>query len=128
MNRFYLDEVNHPERFLDDNDSREPKWAEEREEYGFDERETWALDNTFYCWLYERLRAYQDWSCVNLDFHKFEYKGKEYTQGQLIAEMIVRLRWYFENEEENLSWTDKDYEFVHEIEQIWALVLPSMWW
>ena len=33
--------------FISDDDSRKENWAIEREEYGFDGRETWNLDKIF---------------------------------------------------------------------------------
>lgn len=129
MSRAYLDEVGHPEIILDEKtDSRNFKWEEQRDFYGFDERETWALDHAFYCWLYERLRAYVDWCCVNLDFHKFEYRGQIYTQQQLIDMMLERLRFYFENGDNDWSLTEEQLDYIHEIEYIWATCLMSMWW
>lgn len=41
-------------------DSREDRWQKEREEIGFDERETWSLDHTMNLLLYERLRRYKE--------------------------------------------------------------------
>ena len=38
------------------NDKRQEQWKKEREEYGFDERETWNLDYMFDLWFYEHLK------------------------------------------------------------------------
>lgn len=53
-------------------DSRMPRFLDQREKYGFDERETWSLDYTFACWLYEHLKMYLDVNCVDLEFYKFD--------------------------------------------------------
>jgi len=37
-------------------DDRQPKWKEQQNKYGFDERETWSLDFTFIAWIYPRLK------------------------------------------------------------------------
>lgn len=129
MSRAYLDDVGHPEIILDEaNDLRRFKWEAQRDFYGFDERETWSLDHAFYCWLYERLRAYLEWNNVNLEFHKFEYRGKTYTQQQLIDMMLERLKFYFDNHMDDWSLTEEQLDYIHEIEYIWATCLMSMWW
>lgn len=49
------------------------KWRHERQVYGFDSRECWNLDYTFYLWLYERLMKYLEdaESVVDLTWTKF---------------------------------------------------------
>lgn len=109
-------------------DKRLKKWEKEREIYGFDDRETWDLQSTFYLWLYERLMKFVESASpiVNLEYHKFEYKGKEYTQIEMINMMLERLKFFF-----SPSYVDFDPESekkVQEIGEIWAIVLPAMWW
>ena len=59
---------------------------------------------------------------VDLNFHKFMYNEKEYTQLQLIDMMLDRLKVYFVDE------YDGQPDYVDEIAKIWAIVLPAMWW
>ena len=94
-------------------------FQKEYETYGFTSNETWDLDNTFY----------------------FAFKGKEYTQLELINAMFERLEYYF-NEDAfdnkvdeymkqgmNIIEADnKAYEPIIEIGEIWAILLPCMWW
>lgn len=40
--------------------SREERFQEQRKRFGFDERETWALDYTAAEWLYSHLRMYME--------------------------------------------------------------------
>lgn len=126
--RKYLDDIGVTERpdTWNKDDKRQGNWKEERDVYGFDERETWSLNLTFHLWLYERLKMYVEVCCVDLDFHKFEYNGKEYTQRQLIDMMIERLEFSFKPEYNDFDETQ--YNYVSEIEKIWAIVLPAMWW
>lgn len=127
----YLDELEKdPYPFSKSNsyDHRKERWAEQKRIYGFDDSETWDLSSTFYAWLYERLRMYVDigGEIVNLDFHKFEFKGHTYTQLELINEILERIRFYFSD-----SYDDFDEEYtryVYEVGEIWALILPAMWW
>ncbi len=44
--------------FVADDDKRAPRFAKQRELYGFDERETWALNITFIEWIYSRCMMY----------------------------------------------------------------------
>lgn len=129
MKRKYLDDLGVTERpdLWNKDDKRNPQWEKEREIYGFDERETWDLgQTTFYCWLYERLKRYIEIAPVSLNYHKFGYKDKGYTQGELINMMIEKLEFYFSSEYNDFNF--EHWEKVHEVEQIWAIVLPSMWW
>ena len=80
-------------------------------------------------WLYERLKMFVEigGQVVDLNFHKFDFKGKEYTQLELINMIIERLEYYFKREDLFVS-SEEEYEPIKEIGEIWALVLPAMWW
>lgn len=126
--RKYLDDIGVTQRpdTWNEDDVRQEQWVKEREEYGFDERETWALNFSFYLWLYERLKRFVDVCCIDLDYHKFQYNWAEYTQRQMIDMMIERLEFSFKPEYNDFD--EKQYTYVSEIEKIWAIVLPAMWW
>ncbi len=136
MGRKYLDDIGitkgREHWWFDDDeypdDERVAKWAKEREIYGFDDRETWDLQTTFYLWLYERLMKYKESASkiINLNFHTFEYRGKKLTQENLIDLLIGLLKFFFSN-----SYNEFDpvhNEKILAIGEIWALILPSMWW
>lgn len=145
MGRKYLDDIGEDYSWVwkPEGSERDETFEKEREIYGFDNRETWSLDTVFYMWLYERLKMFVEigGQVVDLNFHKFDFKGKEYTQLELINMMIERLEYFF-NEDARDSKIDeyrkqgmgifeadnKAYEPVKEIGEIWALVLPAMWW
>ena len=118
-------------------------FQKEYETYGFASRETWNLDGTFYRWVYERVKRFVEvgGQIVDLNYHKFTFKGKEYTQLELINMMFERLEYYFdedaldnkvdEYEKQGMSIVEADqkaYEPVVEIGEIWAILLPAMWW
>ena len=128
MKRKYLDDLGVKKRWDQINDEREKRWKKQRETYGFDDRETWNLDSAFYEWLYERLMMYKEigGKIVNLDSGKFEYGGKIYSQAELIDEMLKRLEFNFSDKYND--WEEDQYKYVHEIEKMWAVVLPAMWW
>lgn len=129
MARKYLDDIgvtNRPDLWNEE-DKRQEKWTEERNTYGFDERETWALDFTFYCWLYERLKMYLDVNIIDLTFHKFEYEDETLTQEECINRMIKGCEVYFE---EDGRWpiSEENQKAMDDVAKIWAVVLPAMWW
>lgn len=130
MKRKYLDDLGIKDRhdLWNPNDNRQSIWQRQRREYGFDERETWSLDSAFYLWLYERLKMYLEYASrvVDLDFHKFIFKGEKYTQKQLIDMMIERLENYFANKYDTES--EEESSRLDEVAEIWVLVLPAMWW
>jgi hypothetical protein len=122
MNRKYLDEIGFTDRpdLWNPNDQRQEAWELQRNKYGFDEREIWSVDLTFLCWLYERLMFYRQHAAFDFNYHQIEYKGKIYTQGELIDEMIRRLENYFQHSAEY----DED---VDEVAFMWAGIMPLMW-
>lgn len=141
MNRKYLDDigvVDRPDKWGSRHDKRRKDWHEQRLKYGFDERETWSLDSTFYIWLYERLMMYKEAASeiVDLTYHKFKYKTEEYNQMEVIDRMLSLLKSIIAPEKEDDS---SDYaeclardravvEMKKEVAELWALVLPAMWW
>ena len=88
----YLDDIlpkgKTPYDFEFDDEIRNQKWEKEREECGFDERETWNLDFTFFCWLYERLKKYKEVSCADLSCKTIEINNKKKTLEEWIDIMI----------------------------------------
>ena len=77
-----------PYDFECDDEIRNQKWEKEREQYGFDERETWNLDFTFFCWLYERLKRYEEVSPVDLNCKNVKVNDEEKNLGEWIDVMI----------------------------------------
>lgn len=45
---------------------RQELFKSQRQTYGFDERETWSLEQTSVLWIYTHLKRYLDWACVEL--------------------------------------------------------------
>lgn len=129
MKRKYLDDTGVSERWwtwYNDRPTRKERKAIRT--YGFGHKECFSLDSTFHLWLYERLMMYLDDAAgyINLEYHTFEFEGKRYTQRQLIDRMLEDLRFIFS---EDYDDTDPShYKREREIAQIWAIVLPAMWW
>lgn len=132
MNRKYLDEIGITDRpdtwFINDEDPRKEQWKLEQETYGFDQRETWSLDFSFYLWLYERLKMFKEVAnkVVNLEFHKFEYEYKTYTQLELIDLLIKKLEFRLSSDYDDSNELHTKYS--DDIAEIWKIILPAMWW
>lgn len=105
-----------------ENTGRDEMWKEQREKYGFDERETWDLDFTFFCWLYSRLKMFKEIDFIDLTFHKFNINGKTMTQEECIDKMIENCEKIIKEKKLNLK-KEKD-----EVFDIWKACSNSMWW
>lgn len=111
---------------MPDNDPRNEKWAKEREEYGFDSRETWNLDRTFIEWIYTRVSMYKEHASkiVDLNFHKILYGDSEITQMEAIDKILeLAAQALTENSNENLYFSN-----LKEICVIWTNLVYHMWW
>ena len=131
MARKYLNDFGIDDDFMKSRlgeDDRWARWNQEIEEYGFPEYETWCLDFYFYIWLYERLKMYLEVNCVDLNYHKFTYKNKEYTQGELIDKMIYGCELALSEELKYHKLTEDEENAVDDVRWIWATVMPAMWW
>ncbi|ACQ51178.1 hypothetical protein AGE29_01220 (plasmid) [Clostridium botulinum] len=107
------------------NTGRDSQWLEERRVYGFDARETWALDTTFFYWLYERLMMFNKVNCINTSFHKFNINGEKLTQQECIDRMIFGCKYYITKGSENEAMA---FRVAEEILTIWKECIFSMWW
>ena len=130
----YLDDLgipievyNHKLRF----DKRHFKWWKQRRDYGFDDRETWNLDYELVAWLYSHCMMFKEKAgdVVELEYHKFTYDGKEYTQLEIIDYIIECLGEYLKI---GASWKvgsiGEAQEKVIKALHLWAEVWPAMWW
>ena len=69
-----------------DGEDRFKRWSEQEKEYGFCDQETWDLDSSFACLIYERIAMLMDIGAqvVDFDYHKVTWNDKEYN----ITEMM----------------------------------------
>ena len=113
-------------------DEREEEWEKEREDFGFDGRETWELNNTFIQWLYSHLKMFMAKAedTVDLTFRTFDFEGVVYTQQDAIKYIInacekylVALYKFEYNVEE-----EKIIEETQKALRLWAMIFPTMWW
>ena len=109
-----------------------PQFWKQKRQYGFDEREVWDLDFSFYCWVYERVRMYLDRGQQIVNLHdktnSYFWQGKEFSQFDLMQELLARLELYFKGEQDCWIKTKQEERMVEEIGEIWAVLLPGMWY
>ena len=80
-------------RETEEENNRQDYFDKERQEYGFDSRETWALNYTLISWLYSHLKMYLDvgGQVVNLKYYKFDIP--------VLEEIPAEERLYYDNAE-----------------------------
>ena len=91
--------------------------------------ETYSLDYSFVKWLNTHLKVYLEYALkyIDLEFHKFNYKGKEYTQLQMINKLI-EITDYLVDEDTYFNWEEKTFEYIKEMLDIYALIFNSLSW
>lgn len=129
-------------------DFREKEYKKYYEEVGVNPADTWNLSTTAMMWLYERLVEYrkQTEGRINLEFHTFEVAGIDYTQKQLLDDLIEMAECILCEPENiviesevwnrlvnNKYWHERSNDnFINDLEKrfwkIWSIVFPAMWW
>ena len=106
---------------------RSIKYWFQRRIRGWSDDETWNLDCEFIKWVNSRFKKYKEKASkiVDLEFHKFEYEGKEYTQLELIDKVIKLSNEYIDTD---LLSEDKLDPIKDEIFDIFKLIFWTMWW
>lgn len=95
----YLDDLGlkreqYATNFVGDDDPRTEKWKEERDTYGFDQRETWNLDHQFAEWLYSRLKMYDEVNCVDTSYYTFTIGDETLTQQECMDRIMDTCETY----------------------------------
>lgn len=128
-------------------EKREELFKEQREKYGFDERETWNLDLTSILWIYAHLKRYKEWSNVVIygekahyfDVYvikkennkylldkqkdKFIYDERNLSQGEIIDIILEYFEYYLDNQDDY-----KSFNIASEGIKLYAEILSSLWW
>ena len=86
----------------------------------------WNLNVEFVYWLRYWMQEYlkEAGKMVDLTYHEFEYKGREYTQEQVIKEIIRQCDKFIDND----PYIEEDEEAVDAIFALFRLVFTAMWW
>jgi hypothetical protein len=123
-------------RINEDNTERSKRWEEQRQLYGFDDRETWSLDVYFAEWLYSHLMMYKESAgeVINLKFYKFTWDNKEITQLEAIDMLIDAAKDYILAESKYMKnvitseMVKLIFEEFYKLMPLWGMILPHMWW
>ena len=111
---------------------RNIKYWFQRRIRGWSDDETWNLDYEFIKWVNSRFKKYKEKAIgtVDLEYHKFKYKRKEYTQLQLIDRVIELTDEILTDEYWNLIYTDAERleKNKDEVFDIFKLIYGVMWW
>ena len=124
-----LDKKKYGKNFIDESkDDRREKWKEQREEYGFDERELWNLDMTFVQWLYSHLMMYKEKASqiIDLSYHKVEWENKEITLEDAIDKIINIAKEVLIAE--NYDEREVKYNTFCKYMELYAKILPCLWY
>ena len=111
---------------------RNVKYWFQRRTRGWSDDETWNLDCEFFRWVNSRIKQYRKDASdiVDLEFYKFNYKGKEYTQLELINK-VIKLTNRLIDEDYFMSKLEEAEEITKmkdEVFDIFKLIFFSMWW
>ena len=153
INEEYWPEIVYTSAKSEVRDCREKEYKGYYNKVGVNPAETWNLSTTTLMWLYERLVEYrkQTEGRINLEFHTFEIDDKEYTQKQLLDDLIDMAECILcipKNIKKNSKvWKrlsknkyvleynkleEDSLEILNDLEarfwKIWSIVFPAMWW
>lgn len=114
----------------DENDSRNERFKKEKEEYGFDSRETWDLDYTIAVFLYSRLKMYKEKASniIDLKFHIIEFEEKTYNQEEAIDFIIEKIGRYIKHTSIKIEEDEEIYnDYIRAIRML-AEIMSHLWW
>jgi len=111
-------------------DERQKEWEQQREEHGFDVRETWSLDMAFYLWVYPRLKMFDEVNIIDTEAEEVIIDNIKYTFQECINIMLEG--WKIILTDGDYPWFKKeDKEKIDKIllaNKIFGHVLPMLWW
>ena len=89
----------------------------------------WNLDFELIVWLNKNLKTFYNnaGEVVDLTYHKFEYKGKMYTQERLL-EMLIKITDYLKKEYYEIKDPQKVIDKANEMFEILKLIFFTLWW
>lgn len=111
---------------------RDVKFWFQRRTRGWSDDETWNLSYEFILWLNSRFKKYREQAIkiVDLEYYKFEYKDKIYTQLQVIDKIIELTDYIINNDYYEMMWSDIEHleETKDEIFDLFKISFNVMWW
>ena len=96
------------------------------------QRLVWWWNLELRLWINSRFKKYKEKAIgiVDLEYYKFKYKRKEYTQLQLIDRVIELTDEMLTDEYWGLIYTDAERleKIKDEVFDIFKLIYGAMWW
>lgn len=112
--------------------SKKVKYWAQRRIRGWSDDETWNLNYEFILWLNSRFKKYKEQAIkiVDLEYYKFEYKDKIYTQLQVIDRIIELTDYIINNDYYEMMWSDIEHleAMKNEIFDLFKISFGAMWW
>jgi len=106
----------------------------QRLECGYDERITYNLDEYAIEQIYAWLNMYLEnaYSVVDLDFHKFEFEGRTYTEFEAIVYIMYHIEEWIKFEADTKNWDiDKETILCNNVQKalhMFAEIIWALWW
>ena len=96
---------------------------------GWSDEETWNLNNELIKWINERLTRYLEVAdnVIDLDYYKYEYGGKIYTQKEIIRFIIDETNNYLVLYELNCYIKNREKHIII-IFDLLKLIFEELWW
>jgi len=96
-------------------------------------QEVYDFDIVLACYLLERMKQYRQdaTKVVDLNYSKFTYNDKEYSQLELIDMIIEKLEFYFTKIDYSINSFEQDQEHnkaAQEAIRMIAEIFPALWW
>ena len=117
----------------DENDPRQNRWAKQRRNYGFDDRETWNLDHIYIEWLYSHLMMYKKVTIV--DMKKDMLYDVVVAKDKVIPQISMKDALDFMLKELETYLTDRNKDFWTEVRpelfealHMFADTFQAWWW
>lgn len=114
----------------DDDDPRQKRWARQRRNYGFDDRETWNLDYTYIQWLYSHLMMYK--KVTNVALEKDKLYNVCVAKDKVIEEISMKdaLDFMLEQLKKGLKkdFCEEDDPKFFEALHMFADTIHAWWW
>ena len=111
---------------------RNIKYWFQRRTRGWSDDEVWNLNYEFILWLNSRFKKYKEQATkmVDLEYYKFEYKDKIYTQLQVIDRIIELTDYIIDNNYYEMMWSDIEHleAMKNEVFDLFKISFSAMWW
>lgn len=93
-------------------------------------KECWNLDYELIKWLNEHLKVYKEEASkiVDLEFHKFTYKKKEYTQLEILNRLIEITDYLLDIDYFQIGVPELVNKNKNEMYDLLKLVHWNLWW